>query len=340
MKRPSPSMAVALLALFIALSGTGIAASGVVHITKVTRIAKVVRGPRGPRGPQGPRGPEGVSCNPSPCGYHPVPGPQGPQGQQGIPGANGAAGPLGFQGVPGVSGSNGANGPGVGATGATGPIGAAGSNGANGSNGSGTGGGGATGPTGPAGANGSNGSGGGGGGAANACALETNSVGQKENVLQKGQSEAGTWSATISDPAGAHQTQTQGAVTYACRDKETPSVVYLNETQVREPGTITGCVGETDEPVAEEGFACFYQGMFATVGGLKTEWENTKFFALEDPNGVRNVEAEGVAGTGGGKIGEMVVFRTNEFNETTPIKSIAKESYLNAGGSYAVKDKL
>jgi hypothetical protein len=95
--------------------------------------------------------------------------------------------------------------------------------------------------------------------------------------------------------------------------------------------------------VAEEGFACFFQGMFATVGGLKTEWKFANFFVLTDPNGVRNSEiglaGEGVAGTGGGKIGEMIQFRTKEFSETTPITSLLTESYLNAGGSYAVRDK-
>lgn len=90
-RRPSPGAVIALIALFVALGGTGYAAS-----SGRSRAAKhhrpTVFGPRGPRGWPGPRGPQGP------------PGAQGPAGSQGQRGAQGVAGPtgaLGPQGPPG-----------------------------------------------------------------------------------------------------------------------------------------------------------------------------------------------------------------------------------------------
>jgi hypothetical protein len=78
---PSPAMVVALIALFVALGGTGYAAttlsaSGSDSATVAARRhRRSLRGPRGFRGKRGPQGPVG-----------PV-GPQGPQGPQGVPGS-------------------------------------------------------------------------------------------------------------------------------------------------------------------------------------------------------------------------------------------------------------
>jgi hypothetical protein len=122
-------------------------------------------------------------------------------------------------------------------------------------------------------------------------------------------------------------------------------VTYLNEKQVLEPGTIPGCVGNAQEPVAEEGHLCVYQGATATPGSLETEWTNAKFFALEDPAGNKcgspSCSTPGVAGSLEEEIGALVVFRTNEFREAVPPNPItlAKEASLNAAGSYAVKEK-
>ena len=80
--RPSPAMLVACLALFVALGGTGLAASHYL-ITKTSQIKPSVlaqlRGPRGPAGPQGPAGAQG----PQGAG-----GPQGVQGVVGRPGTD------------------------------------------------------------------------------------------------------------------------------------------------------------------------------------------------------------------------------------------------------------
>ena len=89
---PSPALVIALIALFVALGGTGYAASqvGGDHATaaKKTKVKQGKRGPRGPRGPQGPRGLQGLT------------GPQGPQGAQGPQGPQGATGPQGAAGSP------------------------------------------------------------------------------------------------------------------------------------------------------------------------------------------------------------------------------------------------
>ncbi len=64
-------MAIACLALFLALGGTGYAA---------THLKRGLRGPQGPAGAVGPQGPQGER------------GPMGPQGQRGAVGAQGPQG--------------------------------------------------------------------------------------------------------------------------------------------------------------------------------------------------------------------------------------------------------
>lgn len=82
---PSPAMVVALIALFVALGGTGYAATtlsdnGSASTAAARRHRRSLRGPRGFRGRTGPQGPAG---------------PQGPQGAQGAAGAAGAPGAPG-----------------------------------------------------------------------------------------------------------------------------------------------------------------------------------------------------------------------------------------------------
>src|SRR5215470_11834293 len=83
MKRPSPALVVALIALFVSCTGIGTAANvshQMVRAGRTLGLVKVKRGPRGPRGPQGPQG---------------VPGPQGPKGDPGQAGPRGLQGPAG-----------------------------------------------------------------------------------------------------------------------------------------------------------------------------------------------------------------------------------------------------
>jgi hypothetical protein len=79
---PSPAMVIACLALFIALGGTGYAASGALsdggspQATVARRARRSTRGPRGFRGRTGPKG---------------ATGPAGPQGAAGAQGPAGTA---------------------------------------------------------------------------------------------------------------------------------------------------------------------------------------------------------------------------------------------------------
>jgi hypothetical protein len=85
LRLPSPAMVIALLALSVALGGTGYAASSLVG----------ARGHAGPRGPRGFRGKTGQ---------------RGPAGPVGPAGATGAAGPAGAPGTPGSTGPPGPSG--------------------------------------------------------------------------------------------------------------------------------------------------------------------------------------------------------------------------------------
>jgi Collagen triple helix repeat (20 copies) len=89
MRKISPALVVSLIALFVALTGTGAAADTVnqvrgTSLKAAALVGLVKRGPRGPRGFRGPRGP------------------RGPAGATGATGATGAAGPAGPKGDPGA----------------------------------------------------------------------------------------------------------------------------------------------------------------------------------------------------------------------------------------------
>lgn len=123
--RLSPSMVVSMLALFVAMSGTAIAAGNALitgrqiannSITGADVKNKSLRaqdfkgsvrgaagapgapGPAGPAGPQGPQGPQGPAGPAGAKGDAGAQGPEGPQGPQGPPGATGPQGPAGPQG--------------------------------------------------------------------------------------------------------------------------------------------------------------------------------------------------------------------------------------------------
>ena len=83
---PSPALVISMVALFVALGGTGYAASqagGGDHAAKVKKI-NVKHGKRGPRGLRGLTGPRGAQ------------GAQGPRGATGAQGARGADGSPAF----------------------------------------------------------------------------------------------------------------------------------------------------------------------------------------------------------------------------------------------------
>ncbi len=116
---PSPSMAIAFVALVFALTGASFAAGtnggNGAHGTTATAAkskakAKGKAGPRGPAGPQGKTGPAGATGPAGPTGPTGAAGAQGPQGGSGPQGPAGAKGETGEAGPKGESGAPGAKG--------------------------------------------------------------------------------------------------------------------------------------------------------------------------------------------------------------------------------------
>jgi hypothetical protein len=140
--RPSPSMAVALTALFVALGGTSYAAITVTgknvkngsltgaDIKDESLGSKQIAGLQAsdfkpgqiPAGPAGPAGPKGDTGTQGPAGPGGPVGPAGPPGDTGTQGPAGPGGPVGPAGPPGDTGTQGD----TGARGETGPQGPAG----------------------------------------------------------------------------------------------------------------------------------------------------------------------------------------------------------------------
>ena len=139
----------ALLALFVALGGTSVAATNALLPRNSVGSPQVVNGSllradlakktinelKGNRGPRGLQGPNGAIGAQGPAGSDStVPGPQGPPGPRGATGVQGSAGQKGATGTQGLAGPKGATGAQgsagqKGVTGARGPTGAQGAQG-------------------------------------------------------------------------------------------------------------------------------------------------------------------------------------------------------------------
>jgi hypothetical protein len=215
--------------------------------------------------------------------------------------------------VTGATGPTGPSGAGSGSAGPTGPTGAAGK--------------GTTGSTGERGPTGPTGGGGGGGGAATAFA-----------PLASKQQESGTWSATISEPVGAPQTQANGAASFSLPYPEEAElkIRYIPESENIVP--VKPCLGSVNEPIVEaelgKGALCVYRGSgFPKEGSDK----NAKFvgffsaFGEKSPSGaVLNKEESAKF-----KHGMMIGFRTTEYSEATPV-TLGTAASLTASGSWAI----
>ncbi len=184
-RRPTLAIVLAGVAVFVALGGTAVAASGLVHggdiatgavasrairdggvelqdLSRKVRAslegglgapgATGAKGDTGSGGGAGTAGHDGANGSEGAKGAAGTNGVNGANGPNGANGANGAEGPKGSNGTNGTNGLNGANGP-AGANGANGPNGANGVDGTNGTNGSD----GAKGTNGTNGVNGTNG---------------------------------------------------------------------------------------------------------------------------------------------------------------------------------------
>jgi hypothetical protein len=110
-RRPDSGLAVAIAALVVATSGSGVAASlitskqikdGTIQVRDLSNGARVsLKGQAGAHGEQGNAGPKGETGSPGPKGD------TGPKGDEGDPGSQGDPGPQGDPGAPGLQGEQG-----------------------------------------------------------------------------------------------------------------------------------------------------------------------------------------------------------------------------------------
>jgi BclA C-terminal domain/Collagen triple helix repeat (20 copies) len=121
-RRPSPAMVVAVIALSVALGGTGYAASTLVVSSHPRAAASSAREAGDDSGLPGARGPRGLTGKRGQRGANGVAGAVGAVGTAGTVGPAGAAGPAGPAGAQGPKGDPGTTGP-AGAPGPTGPSG-------------------------------------------------------------------------------------------------------------------------------------------------------------------------------------------------------------------------
>ena len=108
LRRPSPTIVIAVLALFFALGGTAVATSHYL-LTSTSQIKpsvlKKLKGNAGPQGSQGPAGAQGAGGQQGAAGPQGAVGPQGKEGPAGPQGKEGPAGPTNLSSLTEVVGS-------------------------------------------------------------------------------------------------------------------------------------------------------------------------------------------------------------------------------------------
>jgi hypothetical protein len=159
----------------------------------------------------------------------------------------------------------------------------------------------------------------------------------------------GTWSASLSVPAGGRQIQADATIAFPIplsgNQATKLKVRYMNEAEALEPIEHPECTGTAQEPNAQEGWLCIYQGATATYGTLNTEWKEAGFFAVQNGAGETCVPtfpaASGVLtckAEENFQLGGLVAFRTKTFREEPPT-TIPVEATLSAAGTWAVRAK-
>jgi hypothetical protein len=108
---------------------------------------------------------------------------------------------------------------------------------------------------------------------------------------------------------------------------------YVNAKQAEIPGSVPGCVGSVVEPIAEPGNLCVYRG--GNFGSLEAGDKNAGFSEFHTPlgNGAGEVS----------RLGQLVIFRSSEFNQEEPIQGLAPASApvdLTAEGSWSMRVRL
>jgi hypothetical protein len=159
--------------------------------------------------------------------------------------------------------------------------------------------------------------------------------------------EMGTWSAVIDVPAGGQQIQADATIAFPIplsgNQATKLKIRYMNETEALEPIEHPECTGTAQEPNAEDGWLCIYQGATAEIGTLKPEWKEAGFFAVENGAGETcrpTFPAESGVLTckfeENFQLGGLVAFRTRTFKEVPPF-TIPGNAALSAAGTWAVR---
>jgi hypothetical protein len=103
--------------------------------------------------------------------------------------------------------------------------------------------------------------------------------------------------------------------------------------QAETPGVVVGCQGIVNEPAAEPGNLCVYRG--GNFGSLEKTDKNASFAEFHTAAG---------GGIGAvGHLGQLVIFRSNEFNQEAPIEALSAASApvnLTAEGSWSMRVRL
>jgi hypothetical protein len=134
--------------------------------------------------------------------------------------------------------------------------------------------------------------------------------------------EKGVWENTGLSPKEGPQLEIDSALSYPIPlcEGELVTVKYLNEAETAAPGSVPGCNGSPTEPSAEPGFLCVFTG--SSDNGSKSINKNNVFVGFENADGGNAVTSSGsLMETGEG--GVTVIFRSTEFNITTPVEKLS-----------------
>jgi hypothetical protein len=159
--------------------------------------------------------------------------------------------------------------------------------------------------------------------------------GSAETCLGKEKTMTGVWSASFSVPVGGPQTADLGAIDFRipiCLPEITPPneilFVWINEKESEEPikAGEKGCPGTSGEPAAKPGFLCVFTG--GGGGFEEKKWKNVK----KPPT---LAQAAGNEAPTAGQFGNFIVWKTGEYNATTPV-TLAAAAQMTAMGPWAV----
>jgi hypothetical protein len=146
-----------------------------------------------------------------------------------------------------------------------------------------------------------------------------------DTVLAPGQSETGTWSTSLNVAAGGFQQEAVASIVFPCPLGEGVRVKFFHENEHTLPGE------PCTQLVAPPGYLCVYESAGVAKPGMRErEWIHATFFSFADPAG--NFGGNKPSG----RIGELVLFRTEPFKEGEPTTTLSEGAVLSAGGEWSV----